>query len=93
MRLFQPGRDPGRPEDVRAFVEQLVEMWSDTGLGQRNARRLLKTEARTAQGRLLLFFSEQRLAGMMAETHDPATWNLYRGLRQLLFKLARMLPE
>lgn len=92
MRLHQPERDPSRPEDVRAFVDQLIELWSDRGLGRQEARKLLKKQARTAEGRLLLFLGEKRLAILMADTREAETWNRYRELRQLLFKLARMLP-
>ena len=91
MRLFEPERDPSRPEDVKAFADHLVELWADPGVGRQDARRLMKSQAETAAGRLLLFFTEKHLETLAAQTRDRDKWNLYRGLRQVLFRLARML--
>ena len=93
MRLFEPDRDPARSDDVAAFADRLVELWSDPSVGRKDARRLMQAQAQTAEGRLLLFFSEKRLEQLMAETRNREFWNIYRGLRQVLFRLARMLPE
>lgn len=93
MRMFHPERDPARPEDVRAFVDSIVELWDNAIAGRSEAERMLKEQARTAGGRLLLFFGEQQLEKMMGETREPEKWNLYCTLRPLFFRLSRMLPD